>query len=163
MPIRNLPFALAVIASLWVSSSFAAEPTDESPQKFIQSWAEAFNTNDPEKLSAFYDPSEELEVIVSAGVRHHGYKALKQAYVGDSRNVYFYDSQVSNLSTRVLGETALVTFEHQFKVRFKTDNTRWQVHIQTTTVLHRTQGEWKIVLEHSSPIEGTSRFIQIQK
>lgn len=154
--------AMAVFASL-ASSSFAVEETDDSPKQFIKDWAATFNKNDPKLLLAFYDQSEEIEVIISAGIRHRGYKSVKKAYVDDHKQVRFYDSKPTDISTRILGDTALVTFEHQFKTRFTEDDSRWQVHIRTTSVLNRINGKWKIVLEHSSPIHGTERYTQIQE
>jgi ketosteroid isomerase-like protein len=151
---------MAVFASL-ASSSLAVEETDDSPKQFITDWVATFNKNDPELLSTFYDQSEELEVIVSAGVRHHGYKAVQKFYIDDHKPVRFYDSKATNISTRILADTALVTFEHQFKVRITEDDSCWQVHVRTTSVLHRIDGKWKIVLEHSSPIRGTERVTRI--
>ncbi len=153
---------MAVFASL-ASSSFAADETDESPKQFITDWAATFNKNDPKLQSAFYDQSEELEVIISAGVRHHGYKAVQKAYTDDLKSVRFYDSTATKISTRIFGDTALITFEHQFKTRFTEDDSRWQVHVRTTSVLNRNEGKWKIVLEHSSPIRGTERYTRIQE
>jgi hypothetical protein len=42
------------------------------------------------------------------------------------------------------------------------DDSRWQVHIRTTSVLHRVENKWKIVLEHSSSIRGVERMIRIE-
>lgn len=162
MRIPTIPFVLLALLSTPLPSwSLADEKGEDSPQAFIEKWAATFDKNDPALMSSFYDASDELEVVVSAGVRHHGIKALEKAYADDVNSVHFYDSEAVDISTRVLGDTALVSFEHKFKVRIKADRTLWQVHIRTTTVLHRMNGQWKIVLEHSSPIEGTPRFRQI--
>lgn len=150
---------LVIVATVMLASSswsYAAEEADPKPQQIIQQWAATFNKNDAELLSAFYDRSDELEVVVSAGVRHRGFDALKKAYVDDMAAVQFYDSAVIEPATRILGDTAIVSFEHKFKTRIKQDNSRWQIHIRTTTVLKRMDGEWKIVLEHSSPIMGSN-------
>lgn len=152
---------IVVVAMVMTSRVFAADKNDLSPEQIIEKWAATFDKNDAERLSAFYDRSDELEVVVSAGVRHHGFEALKKAYVDDFEAVHFYDSHIIKPSTRILGDTAIVTFEHKFKVRFKEDQSRWQIHIRTTTVLKRMEGAWKIVLEHSSPIEGIERYTGI--
>jgi len=154
--------ALAVITSL-EASSFGDERKGDSPKQFITDWASTFNKNDPKLQLAFYDRSEEIEVILSAGLRHHGYKAVQKMYTDDQKLLRYYDSTAADISTRILGDTALITFEHQFKIRFTEDDSRWQVHIRTTSVLNRINGNWKIVLEHSSPIRGTERFTRIQE
>lgn len=153
---------MTVLASL-TTSSVAAEPADDSPKQFIQNWTAAFNKNDPKLLASFYDKSDELEFIVSAGVRHQGHQAVEKFYRGDLAAVRYYDCKVTKISTRLLGDTVLVVFEHLVKIRFIEDDTRWQVHIRTTSVLHHIDGKWKIVLEHSSPILGTERATQIQE
>lgn len=162
MPNRNLIVTLTLVLALsGIPLALAAEEAEPKPQQIIQQWAATFNKNDAELLSAFYDRSDELEVVVSAGVRHRGFDALKKAYVDDMAAVQFYDSAAIEPSTRILGDTAIVSFEHKFKARIKQDNSRWQIHIRTTTVLKRMDGEWKIVLEHSSPIMGIERFTPI--
>lgn len=157
----KLIVALAVIASL-TTVSFAGEATADSPKEFITDWVGAFNKNDPEQQLAFYDRSEEIEVLVSSGFRHRGYKAVQKAYGDDQKQLRYYDSTAKEISTRILGDTALVTFEHLFKIRFTEDDSRWQVHIRTTCVLNRMEGKWKIVLEHSSSIRGIERIAQIE-
>lgn len=151
--------AMAVLASL-VSLS-RAEGAEQSPEQFIKDWATAFNKNKPDLLCEFYDQSEELDVVISAGIRHHGFKAVQKAYTDDMKQVRFYDSRATEISTRILKDTALVTFEHQFRSEINGDGSHWQIHVRTTSVLHRIGGRWKIVLEHSSPIRGTDRVTPV--
>ena len=164
MRFQMMLFAIVITASLAVASpSFAVEKTETTPQQFIGQWVATFNKNDSELLLPFYDQSDDLEVIISAGVRHHGYEAVRKAFADDFKSVRFYDSKASDTATRILGDTAIVTFTHTFKAHLREDNTRWQIQVRTTSVLHRMQGEWKIVLEHSSPIQGIDRYTQIQE
>ena len=69
------------------TASHAEETTSDSPQSFIKNWVAAFNKNEPAKLLAFYDRSEETGVIISAGLRLQGYKAIEKAYRDDQENV----------------------------------------------------------------------------
>lgn len=154
-----------VIASLFfclTSAAFAEEEKD-SPKQFITDWASAFQKNDHKVLLDFYDQSEDVELIVSAGIRLQGYREIQKALKNDFGAVTFSDSKVKKVSVRKLGETALVAFEHRFKMESKNDGQRLQVHIQTTSVLNRKDGSWKIVLEHSSPIKGIQRYAPIIK
>jgi hypothetical protein len=159
---QHTVFAFVTIACL-VSNSHAEEKVADSPGAFIKDWATTFNKNSPEKQGAFYDRSEKIEVLVSSGLRHSGYKAVLKAYRDDQKQLKYYDSAAKKISTRLLGETAIVTFEHQFKMQLLADNSRWQIHIRTTSVLHRVENEWKIVLEHSSSIRGTERMTRLKK
>lgn len=157
-------FPMALLASMLLAyPALAGESTESTPQQLVADWAATFNKNDPELLCDFYDQSGDLQVIISSGVRYRGYDAVKKAYADDHEVVRFYESEPVEISARNLGDTAIVAFEHKLKVRFLDDNTRWQVHVRTTSVLKRMGGEWKIVLEHSSPIHGIERKIQIQE
>ncbi len=110
---------------------------------------------------AFYDRSEKTEVLVSSGFRYQGFKAVEEAYRDDQKRLRYYDSTAKNVATRVLGNTAIATFEHRFRIHFLEDDSRWQIHIRTTSVMHRLDDEWKIVLEHSSSIQGVERMIRL--
>ena len=100
---------------------------------------------------------------MSAGVRHVGHKAIQKAYTDDLKTVRFSDSKTVNATSRIFGDTAIVSFNHQFKVHFAKEGSHWQVHIRTSTVLNRKNGKWKIVQEHSSPIRGIDRYTEIKR
>jgi ketosteroid isomerase-like protein len=164
MPFLAMVVPVALLTSLTLASSSCADERDaNTPQHLITEWAASFNANDPDLLCEFYDQSDNLEVITSSGVRHHGYPILQKAYADDHEVARFYESEPLKISVRDLGDTALVTFEHRFKFRLLEDNTRWQVHVRTTSVLQRIGDEWRIVLEHSSPIHGIERRSLIQE
>lgn len=160
-----LSYRLAIMLTMPLFLATAVVAKDDAvdtPKLFISNWASAFNKNDTKLLLAFYDQSESTEVLVSSGFRHRGYKAVEKAYTRDQKQLRYYDSNVKEVSTRILGNTALLNFEHLFKFRAMEDESRWQVHIRTTTVLHRIDGKWKIVLEHSSAIRGVERIVRVK-
>jgi len=154
---------MITVATLFfcMASSAAAGKDDGSPKQFISNWASAFEKDDHKPLLDFYDQSEEVEMIVSAGTRIQGYREIQKSMKNDFNGVKFSDSEIEKVTVRKLGDTALIAFEHKFKLEFKENKTRWQAHIQTTSVLNRKGGVWKIVLEHSSPIKGIDRYVQI--
>lgn len=154
-------FAILITVLACCVVAMAAETEEASPKEFVKSWAAALAKNDPKHHMTFYDMDDRLEVIISSGTRLEGYDAVKEAYNKDQETVRFYDSKAKDITIRQLGDVALVSLEHQFKVRSLADDTRWRVHIRTTLVLHRFDGEWKIVQEHSSPIQGIDRYKQI--
>ncbi len=158
---RHSIFAIIAVTCLPLGLP-AEEKDDESPAAVIKAWATTFNKNSPVQQAAYYDRSEKTEVLVSSGLRHRGFKAVLKAYQTDQEQLKYYDSTAEKISTRILGETALVTFEHRFKIHFLSDDSRWQIHIRTTSVLHRVEDTWKIVLEHSSSIHGIERMTRIK-
>ncbi|MGD2087787.1 MAG: nuclear transport factor 2 family protein [Candidatus Aminicenantes bacterium] len=162
-PLRWYHTALALVVILCFAAGLHAEEAiADSAENFIKDWVAVFNKNDPEKLLTFYDPSNKTEVIVSSGFHYRGYKAVQKVYRDDLNQVRVYDSSAKEMGTRILGDMAIVTFEHLFKFRSLADDSRWQVHIRTTSVLHRVENKWKIVHEHSSSIHGVKRMTRIK-
>ena len=160
MKSRSTAFALLVVISFG-STLNAADIDTDSAQNFIKEWAETFNKNDPEKLSAFYERGKVTIVIVSSGLRYRGFDSIQEIFRESQEQVRFNESSPMKMETRVLGDTALVTFEHVFKIRILADGSHWQVHIRTTSVLRRVSDKWKIALEHSSAIRGVERMTRI--
>ena len=141
----------------------ANEAEAETPAAFIKRWASAFTSNASEKMLAFYEPSKETEVIISAGLRFQGSEAISKLYYEAQQEVKFRKSNVTKIHSRILGETAVVTFEHAFETEAVADKSVWRGHVRTSTVLRRVKNTWNIVLEHSSPIDGVDRIRRIQQ
>lgn len=162
-PLRWCHTALALVVIVCFAAALHAEEAiADSAENFIKDWVAALNKNDPEKLLAFYHRSNNTEVIVSSGLHYRGYTAIQKVYRDELKQVRVYDSSAKEIGTRIFGDTALVTFEHLFKLRSPADDSRWQVHIRTTSVLHRIENKWKIVHEHSSSIGGVKRMTRIE-
>ncbi len=144
------------------TTAHAEEVTVDSAEAFIKNWVASFNNFDPAKTMAYYDCSEETEVIMSIGERFRGYEAILKTYQDAQKEVRFLSSTAEKMQTRIVGDTALVTFEHIYRTRLLADDSRWQGHVRTTSVLHRIGNRWKIVLEHSSPIRGVDRVTRLE-
>lgn len=153
--------ALLTCGTLALSTEPSDQTKEQSPKQFVQEWVAALGKNNPKHHMTFYDMDDRLEVIISSGMRLEGYGAVKEAYQKDQEIVRFYDSQAKDITVRRFGDTALVSLDHQFKTRFLSDDSRWQVHIRTTMALRKIDGEWKIVQEHSSPIQGIERYVPL--
>jgi uncharacterized protein (TIGR02246 family) len=150
------------LVCLITTASYAEDSVVDSAEKMIREWADALNRNDAAQLLEFYNESEQTEVVVSGGVHYQGYKAIRRINKETFENVRFYDSAATIVKTRRFGDTATATFEHRFRIQVADDDSRWQVHVRTTAVLHRFDGQWKIVVEHSSPIRGVERMTRIE-
>ncbi len=151
---------------------FFADPTmskqswvagDDSPSTFVSNWVQLFNQNDPDPLLSTYDKSNELTVVVSSGESYSGYKSIAEIYRRQFRAATFHESSARKISARKIGNTAIVHFEHSFKFQSKSDESRWQVHIQTTLILQKQKVSWKIVGEHSSPLKDKERVAPLAK
>ncbi|SHK40850.1 hypothetical protein SAMN02745181_3747 [Rubritalea squalenifaciens DSM 18772] len=135
-------------------------------KEWFKGWVQTFNEDDPKKMMAFYDDGEDsanLDMLVSVGRWHHGREEARKAYEGDAEVLDYYDSQAVDLKVRYLGGNyALVSFQHHFKYKVKEDGRKFQVKIRTTMTLKWLNGNWKIVQEHSSPMENVPYVVEIE-
>jgi ketosteroid isomerase-like protein len=134
-----------------------AQAEEDRVKNRVEAWVAAFNENKPEKMASFYENTEDLDMLVSAGLWHRGIGEIKKAYEKDEKSWAYYDSSSRNLRIRDLGDVALASFEHRFKLRSLDEDMKFQVHIRTTMTLRKIDSEWKIVSEHSSAIHGVER------
>lgn len=130
---------------------------EESPSDFMKSWVAAFDKNDAEALLSYYDRSEETECLVSAGLWFKGFQEIKAMYEQDMGAVRFSRSRAEGMKHRLLGEAAVVSFVHKFQYEVPETGEHYRIHIRTTATLKKDEDGWKIVSEHSSPIEGIAR------
>ena len=84
-------------------------------------------------------------------------------YHHDMKAIHFYDSKSEEMKHRMLGDVAVVSFIHKFKYLIRETGERYRIHIRTTATLRKDKGSWKIVSEHSSPIQGIERAVMIEE
>ncbi|QDS97121.1 YybH family protein [Adhaeretor mobilis] len=132
-------------------------------RRTVNAWVESFNKNDPQVISGFYEVDETVEMLASNGLSLRGHKEISDSYVRDMKAVKFYNSKSQKMRIRVFDKTALVSFIHRFKYEILGDGTHCEVHIRTTTTLRQTKDGWRIVMEHSSAIQGIERVKVIAK
>ncbi|WP_309397845.1 YybH family protein [Cerasicoccus maritimus] len=154
--------ALPLLIFLLAPHAWSASETDDSARAFVLDWVAAYNRNDPALMAGFYAEDPRVTVMVSVGQTFRGYQAIAELYRSDMQVVEFYDSYAKELQVWTEGDTALVSFEHFFKYYVRPDKSRWNIHIRTTMTLRRDGDGWKIIQEHSSPIQGIPRATRIQ-
>ncbi len=137
------------------------QPTTQSATQNVKAWIQAFTENDADGLLKFYEDSADVTVVVSSGQRYQGHKELGDIYRKQFEEAQFFESTSKNLSAKVAENSAIVHFEHLLKFRLPEDDSKWQVHIRTTIVLQLKNGKWKIIGEHSSPMNGVDRISKI--
>jgi ketosteroid isomerase-like protein len=133
-----------------------------SPKEGIERWAKALTSKDPADALHFYAESEDLILILSSGYQFKGYAAVKDVYERSSRDIAFFESEVTELVAQRVGDVAWVACRHRARFRVIADDSKWQLEVRTTFVLKRHKDEWRIVLEHSSPIADVPRMKSVQ-
>ena len=149
----------ALILLLSVGSAGAEE--EATLESRVKEWAAAFNKNDPKLMAGFYDNTEELNMMVSMGLWWKGIEEVKTIYKEDAKHVVYYDSKVQNVRLRDLGDTGLAAFEHLYKLKAIDGWPKFRVHIRTTMTWRKMAGDWKIVSEHSSAMDGVERILRL--
>jgi len=123
----------------------------------LKIWVKAYNTNDAESISDFYEKSEKIDLLVSEGFWLTGHDAVQKMYNNDMKVLRFYDSSAEEMKHRIIDNIALVSFIHKFKYLIKESKENYAIHIRTTATLRKTKNGWKIMSEHSSAINGIQR------
>lgn len=149
-------FLIFILTSILVGAQ-------QTPSEFMTAWVAEYNKNDAKAIVAYYDRSEEIDCLVSVGIWLKGFKEIEQMYHQDMKAVQFYDSKAEEMKHQMLGDAAVVSFIHKFKYLINDTGERYRIHIRTTATLRKDKDGWKIVSEHSSPIQGIERAELIQK
>ncbi len=135
----------------------------EAPAEFMTRWVKTYNQNDAKLITAFYDESEDVDCLVSVGLWVRGYDAISKMYREDMAAVRFHDSKAEKMRSRIEGNTALVSFIHRFKYEIRETGDVYRIHIRTTATLLKDGESWKIIGEHSSPINGIERAVLVEE
>jgi len=155
---------MKILSWLWiVLATTTWLSAQETPSEFMQRWVEAYNANNGEVMASFYENSEEVDCLVSAGIWLRGFKEIREMYINDMKAVRFYESAAEQMRHRQLDEnTAVVSFIHKFKYELRDLGEHSRTHIRTTVTLRRIGRIWKIASEHSSAIQGIERVQSIE-
>lgn len=119
-------FSVLVAAILICSGTLAY--AQQTPSEFMASWVAEYNNNDPATIVSYYDRSEDTDCLVSVGIWLKGFDEIEQMYHQDMGAIHFYDSRAEGMRHRILGETAVVSFIHRFKYRFRDTGDRYRIH-----------------------------------
>ena len=141
---------------LFIFSTVLAS-AQQSPSEFMTSWVGEYNKNNAKSIVAYYDSSEDTDCLVSVGMWLKGFKEIEKMYHQDMRVTHFYDSKAEGMKHRILGDVAVVSFIHKFKYLIRDTGVHYRIHIRTTATLRKDKNSWKIVSEHSSPINRIER------
>lgn len=144
------------------TESEQAPKVDAGVKKFVDSWTQAFIAGDTRSMMKHYADRDDLRVTFSSGRQLSKFKAVASEYDASFKDGVFIESKLMKPVMRRVGNAAYVHGEHQLIMRFPDDPGKYRLHVRTTLVLERIEGEWQIVLEHSSTIENIPRIQAVQ-
>jgi ketosteroid isomerase-like protein len=158
MKVARASLLLIVFSANLVAVPCFGQDAGTSPKEAVQRWAKALTAKEPAELLRFYAESEDLIVILSSGHQFKGYAEVKKVYEKSLREIVFFESEVAEVTAQQLQDMAWVTCRHRARFRVLADDDKFELQVRTTFVLKRQKNEWRIVLEHSSPIADVPRI-----
>ncbi|MEM7234094.1 MAG: nuclear transport factor 2 family protein [Planctomycetota bacterium] len=152
----------SLIASVVLLTSLAPDekkaPAKSSAETFLLDWGKRFEAGDIEKILACYESSKDLVTVHSVGRVIRGIEDARKYYVAGFRGIRFDSVELKKLQVKENGNTAWASCRFFAETSVVSNGDRYELEIFTTLVLERKKGQWKIVLEHSSTIEGVPRL-----
>lgn len=130
---------------------------DATAEEVLRKWAVALSEGSVDKMAAFYEDSEDVLAIQSAGRVRGGPAEIRKEYGAAFQEVVFERATLADLSVRQSGDVAWATCELRANTIRNSDNTKLTLRVYTSFVLKFSGRTWKIVLEQSTPIAGIPR------
>jgi len=149
---------LAIVVLIAVSGVVVAEekPASCLHPMFVE-WADALKAGDLEVVLGLYAGSSEVLAVESKGNVRKGPEGIRQMYVDAFKEVDFETVEVEPMQVHLEDDTGFCYFVLRSKTTVKEDKSHWELHIQGTWLVKKVKGEWKILVEHFSPLEGVPR------
>ena len=157
-------FAFFILATIspQISAQQDQKDFEASAKSFLRSWQEAFNNNDAKKHLQLYSRQGNLKVILAKGGKPLDYKQLVQEYEEAYDHVEFLNSKLKFESLSATKNIAWAVAIHETDFRDKESKRKFHLHVRTSFVLKKVRDRWRIVLEHSSPVENVPRVKEIR-
>ena len=146
-----------------VSSSFAYNEQHLAVEKFLEEWAASLKTGDVNKTAGLYEDSNDVVAIQSTGNVRKGIGEIRKEYENAFNEVTFEKVELQNLIIRQQGQIAWASCRLKADTKVRQSNAAWILEIYTSFVLKHSGGQWRIVLEQSTPIAGIPRVRPRQK
>jgi uncharacterized protein (TIGR02246 family) len=154
---KKIIFIFVGIAIFSVSSLFAQNEQQAAVKKFLKEWAASLQTGDVNKIASLYDDSNDVIAIQSTGIVRKGIGEIRKEYENAFREVIFEKTELQNLIIRQQGQIAWASYQLKADTMVRQSGEAWILEIYTSFVLKHSGGQWRIVLEQSTPIAGIPR------
>jgi ketosteroid isomerase-like protein len=145
---------LFVIVLAGLTNSASAQ---DSPEAFLTTWAEAWQTSDVDKMMTFYDTAKETTAIESLGRIRRGPDEIREMYDGAFEEVIFDQVTITPIAGGQLDAVAWMTCRYKAESRLRADGSKFILEVLGSFVMKNDNGSWKITLEHFSTIPDVPR------
>lgn len=155
---------MGIMTTAWVTIVLlaGAEPNagtePASATGALGEWTKALESSQIESTLAFYVQNDDVVIVHSTGELVRGTDAIRKTYEDAFAEVVFDDVSLKDLLVRQSGDVAWAVCRFVADTTRHSDEAKWRIEIRTSFVLQRRGTEWKIALEHSSPIRNVPRI-----
>ena len=158
-----LQFGLLVVIAVATPGPAAAE---DNPKSFIaaelkpvvETLTVGLKKGSVDRAVAGYTESPEPRVVQSNGAGDPGIEKIRGMYTQAFKDAEFTDVQFDFLLTRLEKDRGSAHFTARIGFNTKPDGRRWEQRAQCTWQLRKVKKNWRIELEHCSPIKGVERI-----
>lgn len=147
----------STLLAILVLGSANAASADDSPAKFMGTWAKALQTSDVDKIMTFYDTAKETIAIESLGHVRHGPVEIRKMYRGAFDELVFDRVTLTPITRGQHGSVAWGSYHCVVDMRLKSDHTKYVLEVRGSFVMKKKNGSWRITLEHFSTIPDVPR------
>lgn len=153
----------ALTLSLTLFAAAIGPPLDDSQRestgvhKFLTKWANEWRTGEVDRMLALYSDSDTVAAIESRGILRKGRREIRKMYEDAFGELIFEKVELEPEVLTEAGDFAWATGRYKSTVRTRADKRRYILEVRGSFVLERGQDEWRIVLEHFSPLHGVPR------
>jgi ketosteroid isomerase-like protein len=154
---------LLVYACVLVGSNICAGADDEqakstaAAKETLTRLCDALRSGDIASVMKCYAESDDLVVIQSYGRIDKGADRVRKMYKDSFAEVRFERVELKDIVLKRVGDVAWASCRFVADTQRNVEKDKWRLEIQTSFVLERKEGTRRIVLEHSTPIEGIVR------
>lgn len=128
-----------------------------TPKALLDAWCQAFLQRDVDAMVACYEPGESILLMHSTGQVIVGSDAIRGDYEAAFGSTIFDQVGLELGDVASEGDVTWVTGRLRMLTRPAVGDAKWQLQINTTFVMRRSQGRWRIAHEQSTPVMGVPR------
>ncbi|MCA9235357.1 MAG: nuclear transport factor 2 family protein [Planctomycetales bacterium] len=123
----------------------------------MQTWADAWESSDVDKMMTLYAPGKETIAIESMGHLRRGPAEIRKMYQGAFDELIFDRVTLTPIAQSQHDSIAWAAYRYKAEIRLKSDNAKYVIEVQGTFVLKKEDDSWKIAMEHFSTIPDIPR------
>lgn len=161
--VRSLKIELLTIGFVFLVCTIGMAQSEKSKQQntelkaAIENWCEALESADLSSIVECYEVSDSAKIVMSNGSVFTGINEIETSFELATQEVTFDKVELKDATYNQHGDVAWITGRLFANMTLKADDSKLILEIYSSFVLKRKGDEWKIALDHSTPIKDVPR------